>query len=32
MLSELRPAILVTLILTVITGFIYPLAMTCDPS
>jgi K+-transporting ATPase ATPase C chain len=28
MLSELRPAILMTLILTVITGFLYPLAMT----
>src|SRR5882757_10678375 len=28
MLSELRPAILMTLILTVITGVIYPLAMT----
>ncbi len=28
MLSELRPAILMTLILTVITGILYPLAMT----
>jgi K+-transporting ATPase ATPase C chain len=28
MLSELRPAILMTLLLTVITGIVYPLAMT----
>ena len=28
MLSELRPAILMTLVLTVITGLVYPLAMT----
>src|SRR5437762_14184660 len=28
MLSEIRPAILITLILTVLTGLIYPLAIT----
>src|SRR5439155_20658447 len=28
MLSEIRPAILITVILTVVTGILYPLAMT----